>query len=71
MSQVLRDLDLEAGLLVRRQVRGLLEELKFRGHVADYREIRGLLESKFIMRAADNHAIGILNRWCLTVNATA
>jgi hypothetical protein len=57
-----------AGLLLRRQVRGYLQEKKFRGEVADFTEVKGFLESDFLIRDAQPKVLRALEHWSRAIN---
>ena len=57
------NLTLDAGLLLRGSVRRYLQEAKFRNKLDDYHEIKGWLESRFLIRGASTTVKTDLQRW--------
>lgn len=61
--------DFTAGLLVRAPVRRFLDECQFYGHLESYKELRGWLGSRFLIRGMSPSARNQLLAWASTLDA--
>lgn len=59
----MRDISITAGLLIRWQVRNELERSIFDGDIEGYKELKGVLDSEFLIRGANDFMIRKIKYW--------
>lgn len=60
--------ELEVGALYRGQVRKFLTEAQFKGHVESFKEIKGWLDSRFLIKGMSQTAKSAITRWMQEVS---